>query len=163
MKKEILITLLCAGLMLLTPFTTIAHENKVSSNLTDNPDINGLIVQIRTVVNEILQKYGHIPMVSNLCNVILNALDLFGNILICIILILLLIPCFLLIAVSYYTGMGILLYNVFWIIIVIGMTMEDYCLPYNSLISILPLKSIYTLTETNVITELVRDCPCLQE
>jgi len=34
MKKEILIPLLCAGLMLVTPFTTIAQENKVSINLT---------------------------------------------------------------------------------------------------------------------------------
>jgi len=39
MKKEILITLLCAGLMLVTPFTTVARENKITSNISEQPDI----------------------------------------------------------------------------------------------------------------------------
>ena len=68
MKKPILITFLCAGLMLVTPFSVVARENKISSNLTDEPDIEGLVAELRVVIDEILQTYGHIPMVSNLFN-----------------------------------------------------------------------------------------------
>jgi len=51
MKKEILITLLCASLMLITPFTTIAQENKVSSNLTDESDVEPKDYLFQTIID----------------------------------------------------------------------------------------------------------------
>lgn len=93
MKKSILITLLCAGLMLVTPLSSVAQENKISNNIPDMPDdVDDFVAQIRIVVNEILEKYGYIPMVKSLCNMVLNTLDLFGNIIICIFLYILYIP-----------------------------------------------------------------------
>jgi len=92
MKKEILITLLCAGLMLVTPFITIAQENKVSNNLPEKPDIEGLVAQIRVVIDKILQKYGHIPIINNVCSVILKLLELIGKIIFCITLLIIEIP-----------------------------------------------------------------------
>lgn len=84
MKKEILITLYCAGLILVTPFTTIAQENKVSNNLTDKPDIDGMVAQIRDMIDEVLEKYRYLPMVNNLFDMIINTLNSFGLILYCI-------------------------------------------------------------------------------
>ena len=51
MKKEIIIALVCAGLMLVTPFTTIAQENKVSSNLIEQPDIEPKDYLFQTIID----------------------------------------------------------------------------------------------------------------
>ena len=154
MKKTIFITLLCASLMLVTPLTSVAQENKVSSNLTDNPDINGLIVQIRIVVNEILEKYGHIPMFRSLCDSILNTLGLLGDLTICIILIITLFLTAPFIWDSYFL----------WSLTILCLLLlDDYCPPYDKLISKLPLQSLYTLSQTNDLTNTFDDCPCLQE
>ena len=51
MKKPILITLLCAGLVLVTPFTTVAQENKVSSNLSDEPDVEPKDYLFQTIID----------------------------------------------------------------------------------------------------------------
>ena len=162
MKKPILITLCCATLMLVTPLTSIAQENKVSSNLTDSPDIDGLVTQIRTVVDEILQKYSHIPIISSLCNIILNTLSLIGNVIICIFLIMLAIPIFILYGVFKYLRLDILLVRITLAAVFIGMVIYDYCSPFNKFISKLPFQSLYTLSEPRDITNLARGCPCLQ-
>ena len=160
MKKEILITLLCADLMLVTPFTTIAQENKVSSNLTEKPDINGLIVQIRTVVNEILQKYGNIPMVRGLCNVILNSLGLFVFWLICEIIF---IICLLFVPVVWFCvimGLGYIGQNIAWYISTIASTLDREC-PDNPFEQ--SFHSIYTMLETKDNINTFDGCPCLEE
>ncbi|UCF49087.1 MAG: hypothetical protein JSU91_04875 [Thermoplasmatales archaeon] len=73
MNKPILIALCCASLMLVTPLTSVAQENTVSNNLPEQPnDVEGLVAQLRVVIDEILEKYGHIPMVSSLCDVIIK-------------------------------------------------------------------------------------------
>ena len=62
MKKEILITLCCASLILVTPLTGVAQESTVSSNLPEQPndvdddcDICPAISVISKLVNE--EKY----------------------------------------------------------------------------------------------------------
>lgn len=163
MKKEVFISILCAGLMLVSPFASIAQENKVSSNLSEQPDIDGLVAQIRTVVNEILQKYGHIPMVRSLCNVILNSLDLVGRIIFCIFLIILYIPLLWLCGFIVST-FGVIPPYIGFLWLLIAMIYDDYCppsTPLNNLLS--PFQSLYTLSVTKDITNLAKNCPCLQE
>ena len=84
MKKEILIAIVFASLMLFTPFTTAAQENKVSNNLSEQPDVEGVVAQLLVVINEILQKYGHNPMVRSLFNLILDLIWYPGKIIICV-------------------------------------------------------------------------------
>jgi hypothetical protein len=81
MRKEILIAFICVSLMLVTPLTAVARENKISRNLTDESDVESLVTQLRVVVNKILEKFGHIPKVANFCNVILNKIDSFWGVL----------------------------------------------------------------------------------
>ena len=155
MKKEILITLCCASLMLVTPLTSIAQENTVSSNLPEQPnDVEGLVAQIRTVIDEILQRYGHIPMVRSLCNVILNTLGLLGDLTICIIII---ITALLTMPFIWYS------YFIHSLFILCLLVVDDYCPPYNNLISKLSFQSIYTMLETKDNINTFDGCPCLQE
>ena len=93
MKKTIFITLCCASLMLVTPLTSVAQENTVSNNLPEQPnDVEGLVAQIRVVIDEISEKYSHIPIITKQCGIILNLLELFRNMTICIFSIMLFIP-----------------------------------------------------------------------
>ena len=166
MKKEILITILCTSLMLVTPFTTIAQENKISSNLIEQPYIEGLVAQIRTVVNEILQKYGHIPKISNLFNLILNLLELIGKIMYCIVIAIIVIPIVTLYSIlEYSTGV---FYGIYMLLGLIGFVLltifSKNCIPSTPFDNLfLPFKSIYKLSERNDITKSINDCPCLQD
>ena len=120
-------------------------------------DVEGLVAQIKDVVNEIQAKYGHIPMVRGLCNMIHSALGLVGNFLICTLLMLILVPCALLMMffglVLRMEYVGYIFANICLYIIVLS---GDYCTPYNIQISEIPFNSLYTLSET-------KDCPCLEE
>ena len=157
MKKEILITLLCAGLMLVTPLTGIAQENKISNNISEQSNIEGLFAQITTVIDEILQRYGHIQVVKGLCNVVLNSLGLVGRIIFCVFLYILLIPLTLLAGIFL-----VLEFDYLWRIfgglaILISLRTSIECSGYFNP----SFKSIYTLSGTNDISEI--DCSCLQE
>ena len=164
MKKTIFITLLCAGLMLVTPFITIAQENKVSNNLPEKPDIEGLVAQIRVVIDKILQKYGHIPIINNVCSVILKLLELIGKIIFCITLLIIEIPLAILFLIFEVLG----IYNIcelfLGLLILTASTFDSNCPPSTPLNNLLlPFQSLYTLLETKDITNLAKDCPCLQE
>ena len=162
MKKIILITILCASLMLITPLTSVAQENKISNNLSDKPDIDGLVVQIRTAVDEILQKYGHIPMVRSQCDVILNTLDWFpGNIVFCIFLILIILSLEILFFLL--LRLDIASYTLWVILLILFSYSSSYCNPLNSFNINLSHQPIFTLSETNDSTNQLDGCPCLQE
>jgi len=162
MKKEILITLLCASLMLVTPFTTVARENTVSNNLPDEADIDGLVAQIRTVVDEILEKYGHIQVIGDFCNVILMIMDLSYLLLFCIFLVIITIPIFLLFVIL--MTLNIFPPTIASLLFLLIRIFGDDCSPSTSLINLLPsLNALLNLSETRDITNLIMDCPCLQE
>jgi len=164
MKKEILITLLCAGMLLVTPLVGIAQENKISDSIPDmSDDVEGLIAKIRTVVNEVLEKYGHIPTVRGLCNVILNTLDSAGDMIICIFLIMLFIPVFILHTVFLLLGFENLRQYMAMFTVGIGLLTYVFCPPYNEFISIPSFKFIYTMLETKDNINTFDGCPCLQE
>jgi hypothetical protein len=157
MKKEILVACICACLILVTPFTVVARENTLSNNLTDEPDIEGLVAQLRVVIDEILQKYGYIPMIRTLCNYIHNTMNLIGKIILCAILWAIFIPIFIISELIYIT-MGwvhgfipwLLDYVQLLLILMIGLECNFF-------------GPLWNITETNDITNLAKDCPCLQE
>ena len=144
--------------MLVTPFTTVAQENKESNNVTDKPDAEGLVAQIRTVIIEVLQKYGHIPNVRNPCNAILNKLDSIGLILFCISILVVELPIIILFIIFETLGITKIWYPLGQILFILFHIFDSNC---NELIP--PFKSIYSLSETKDINNLANDCPCLQE
>jgi hypothetical protein len=81
MNKKIIIAFICASLILITSFTVVAQESKVTSNRTDETNIGGSVNQLRIVFNEILEKYGSISNSVNISGIILNLLGLFVKIL----------------------------------------------------------------------------------
>ena len=164
MKKPILITLLCAVLMLVTPLTGVAQENTVSNNLPEQPkDVEGLIVQIRTVVDEILQRYGHIPMVRSLCNIILKTMDSFNLLLFCIFIVVITIPVFIIVFFVWST-FGIIPPTLGPILFLLAMILDSECPQSNTLNNLLPsFKSLYPMLETNDNINTFDGCPCLQE
>ena len=175
MKKTTLITLFCVCLMLVTPFSVIARENTISSNLKEQPDIERIVAQIRVVIDEILQKYGNIPMVKSIFTWILGYLIWIFSMLIwifsyikyfliiiyCVSFFIVLMLLVELANVVYNSGFSrledlILYFGLFLTFLYIG-TGCGWFPPYN------PLKSFYTLLKTNDITNLAKDCPCLQD
>ena len=161
MKKEILVTLCCASLMLVTPFTTIAQENKVSDNLTDKPGIDSLVAQIRTVIDVISQKYSHIPMVRSLSNAIINLLGLIGLWILCTIIFIIAILLGLIVVILIFFNFDDVANYIAAFVFAILWELDSNCPDIWDFIP--PFKSLYHLSETKDITNLVKDCPCLQE
>jgi len=52
MKKYILITMFFVSLMLITPLTVVAQENKIKSIITENPVVDRFIAQINNRIND---------------------------------------------------------------------------------------------------------------
>ena len=158
MKKEILIACICIILILITPFTVVAEENKITSNIVEEPDVDGLVDQIRFVINEILQNYGHLPIIKSLCNMILNTMNLLQRILYCILLYVLFVPIAMLmvffLSVGWTWGIGY-----FMIMFAFGLAMiiDSECTRYFS------LKSFPIITELKEKSNVVSECPCMQE
>jgi hypothetical protein len=146
--------------MLVTPLTGVAQENTVSNNLPEQPnDVEGLVAQIRTVVDEILQRYGHIPMVSSLCNVILNSLGLIVFWVICWVIF---IICILFVPVlwfCYLMGLDYFVEKIFWNVLLVADIIDSECPDIFSP----PIKSLYTMLETKDNINTFDGCPCLQE
>ena len=64
------ILVLFLGIAIAPCIATVQPENiDVEPNVDD---IDGLVAQLRVVINEILQKYGYNPMAAYLCNYILG-------------------------------------------------------------------------------------------
>jgi hypothetical protein len=57
MKKYILITMFFVSLMLITPLTVVAQENKIKSIITENPVVDRFIAQINNRINDNKGKY----------------------------------------------------------------------------------------------------------
>ena len=81
MKKNILIALVCASLILVTPFTVVAQENKIRNNITEEFDVERIVAQIRNRINEKLVKYESKPKLTIFREIILYLLGLFVTIL----------------------------------------------------------------------------------
>jgi methionine-rich copper-binding protein CopC len=75
MMKKILITLVCATLMLITPFTVVAHENKITSTLIEESNVDRIVAQIKTRIDEKLEKYESKSNLTNLMEIILYLSD----------------------------------------------------------------------------------------
>lgn len=166
-NKKILVACLCIILMLITPFTVIARGNKVTSNLIEESDVEGLVAQLRVVINEILQEYGYIPMIRTICNKIVDVLDSFGLILYCIFLIVLMIPVAIIFLILYFLGLRgtyIFLY-VGSIILALSVEFDFNC--HKLVSSNLFLKSLSNIfsidtSDSSILTGL-DECPCMQQ
>ena len=161
MKKHVLIAFAIASLLLITPLTGIAQENKVSSNLSEQPDINGLVSQLRVVIDEILEKYGHILMIRTLCNMILNSLGIIGLWLLCTFILIYVILFGLIALVLSFLNFNIVAEYIVAIVFVILLELDSNCPTIWDFIQ--PFKSLFTLSKTNDFTNLIENCPCLQE
>lgn len=161
MKKEILIASLFVGILLVTPFSVVAMENTISTNLTEKTDIESLVTQLRVIINDILKKYGHISRVNNLCNMILGITDIIGRMIYCIFLIIILIPLIILFLIFFTMGNEEVEYTLGVYIFFTAWVYDDNCPPGNPFFWDWPFKFFYTLLRKKDISELVNDCPCL--
>ena len=176
MKKEILITILCASLIVITPFNVVAREKTISNNIVEQPDVKEFINNYRVAVNEIFEEYSHIPMVFNLCKVLINFLDSLslGLILFCIFVYVEIFVCLVLTFFFFAIGLGYLgAYLAYWGLIG-AMFADSYChnkkeFSYDLYLNKLSnIKSIINadLSNLNVLNNRIEDfidCPCLQE
>ena len=154
MKKEFLITILCAGLLIVTPIVVVARENSISNILSEHPDVEELVAQIRATLNEILKKYGQDPKVNNACGVILFLLYFLARIALCILIFILAIPVLIFYFIALIKGDMKLIEVVSNIQASVLMIIE-LCSP-------IYFKYQPKITKINDITNLVNDCPCLQ-
>jgi hypothetical protein len=117
------------------------------------PDVESLVAQIRIVINEILQDYGHIPIVRSLSNKILGILDSFGTLLYCIFLWILLIPLFIIVLFMTFFGFG--WSYIYWelvdLLLYIAITIDLDCRTSDSKLQL------------NSMSNLIYECPCMQE
>lgn len=81
MKKEIIAVIVYSCIMLITPFSVVAQEDKIISNLTDKLDVKGSVFQHSIISNEIFEKYGSISKAANISSIILNLLGFIVKIL----------------------------------------------------------------------------------
>ncbi len=158
------ITVLFLGLAIQPSIATVQPEKLVVEPNVD--DIDGLVAQLRVAVNDILQKYGHNPIIRSLCNMILDLTWFPGKIIICNLIKILAI------GILYTMGICIVFNLSVYFILILAIFAEAL-----SMVSIglqcppifpvndypLPLKSIFALSETHDITNLAECCPCLQK
>jgi hypothetical protein len=192
-KKTILITLCCASLILVTPFTTVAQENTVSNNVPEQPkDVEGLVAQLRVAINEILQKYGHIPSIAKQCGIILNLIYYILSLMVWVVSLIIWVISLIIWVISLilyipfligwvvYCGIIIIIAEILGIFIDYAIynhlhNLEDFLLSIGLIFVGLYflggcyyddynlLHNIPSLRNINNKTNLTKDCPCLQE
>ena len=163
MNKKILlavgITILFLGLAIQPSVATVPPKK-----IDVEPDIEGLVTQLRVVINEILQDYSHIPIIRTLGNKIINILSLLGSIIICISLILLVSSL-----VIIFIIMGILglkdndIYSALSIMI-LGLAISTMVFCSGYFIQFKTLSNINRLyaSDSPTLTGL-DECPCMQD
>ena len=158
MNKNLLITI---GVIIL--FLGLAIQPSIATpqlkEIDVEPDIEGLVAQLRVVINEILQDYRHIPIVRSLANTILNTISDIGRIIVCVFLYIIIIPLTLLAAIGLSLKIDYLWYLFGTLATFVALILDMECREYFNP----PSKSIYTMLDTNDITNLVDECPCMQE
>ena len=169
MNKEIFFTCICSSLLLMTPLIAVAQENKISNNLAEKPDFEGLVLKIRIVINKIIHEYGHNQIVKNLCNKITGVLDKIGLFLFCAVFgLLVAIPLAILMLLLFFSGITstylgqVIFFTLFSIFFIWDYNCNFITFPVD-IFSGLSSKSILSLTKIKNITKFSDDCPCLQE
>jgi len=175
-NKKIVIACLCSILILITPLV-VSKENKITIDIIEESiivepnvdDVEELVVQLRIVINEILQKYGHITKIRTQCNKIIDILDSFGLIVYCVYLLILIIFLIVLYFTLYFLGFDFM--ELFWRFYVNFYKFEEYCLSSGSKLPLQSLSNInrivasdsFTLTRLDDESNLVSRCPCMQQ
>ena len=147
------ITILFLGVGVQPALATVQTEKQLD-------DVDGLVAQLSFVIDEILQKYGHNPMINSFCNMILNIIWFPGKIVICILLY---------IVTMFIAQLWIWAWQVFDLpiadvlfnlaVLVFILLIAIDCIPFPYKIS----NPIFSLLETKDIINQLDGCPCLQE
>lgn len=151
MKKVIFFAFVFASLILIAPITTIAQENRVSRNISEQPDIDRLVSDIRNEIGKIMERFGYLPMVETMSSIILNLIQNIYEML-----------CVIFIMVGIFIDS---LLNHIWLetgkrfnaIRTLGSTI--FLTAW--VLCIAPFQ--ITLSKSNDLTNSINDCPCLQE
>ncbi|KYK32062.1 MAG: hypothetical protein AYK22_00445 [Thermoplasmatales archaeon SG8-52-3] len=167
MNKEILIAILFTIIMIVTPFITVARENKISNNLTDQPNIKELVIQLNVLIKKISQLYGYIPLVDSLCNRIIGILNTIVLFMFCAIFgLFVAIPLAIIMLILFFSGITntyigqAIFYTLFLIFFIWDYNCNFITFPVVSLLENL-IKPIFTVKNKNDILELYRECPCI--
>ena len=154
------ITILFLGLAIQPSIATVQPEK-----IDVEPDINyakGLVAQLQVVINEILQEYGHIPIIRTLGNIIYNIIVIIWRVLYCTYLLIVAPLTFILALILTLLGINDI-ELVAWAYAYLYL-FDKYCFPLSSnspLKSISNINRIYT-SDSPTLTGL-DDCPCMQE
>ena len=104
-KKQIIISLICAALVFITPFVVVAQENEITENQKYESDLEGLVDQLKILINDILDNFGQFKLIKTLCNIILGALDTIVLLFLCFVFgMLVALPLALLMLILFFTG-----------------------------------------------------------
>jgi hypothetical protein len=157
MKQRIICKGLAVAVILL--FIGVGIQPAIATVQTEKQkDIEGLVAQIKVLIDEILVKYGDIPIVANICSMISFILVyLFVRLALCIFLFILAIPVLFLYLIMLIKG------EIKWHELLINLHVSftelvGWCNPLY-----FPFHLFFSLTEKNDITKTFDGCPCLQE
>jgi hypothetical protein len=166
MKQSIICKTLAVSVILL--FLGLAIQPSVAVEPEKQKDILGLGAQIRTVVNEILQNYGYIPMINTICICLIGALNTIGLNILCIISgLVFILPLLGLIAILFNAGitdapLGKHIFHAMCTIFAIWYYSCSNEKKYSSM-TFPSFEPLTNLIKTNDITNIIEDCPCLRE
>jgi len=169
MKKKILIAIICANLIFITPFTVVAKENKINNNMIARLNIEGLVSKIRVLLDKILERYGQIKIVNNLCNLINEVLEKISLFLFCALFgILVAIPLAIIMLIMFFSGLTnsyigqAIFFALFSIFFIWDFNCNFITFPVDIFQS-LPFNSISPLINKKIYTEFSENCSCLHE
>ena len=145
------------------PAIAIVQPEKIVIE-SDVDDVEGLVAELRIVINEILHKYGHIPMIRTQCYKIIDVLNSFKILINCILIIILAIPLIIIVfsMLVLLIVENYLFQNLFYLLVAMLAYFDVNCrgnyLPFKSLSNInrIVASDSSSLTEIDV-------CPCMKE
>ena len=128
-----------------------------------------LVNQLQELIDRILQKYGQIPLVKNLCNVILGVLETIALFVFCFVFgLFVALPLAILMLILFFTGMTntylgqAIFFAMFAIFFIWDFNCNFITFPVDLLFKSI-INSASEILDTNDILDLAGNCPCLEE
>jgi hypothetical protein len=131
--------------------------------------VEELVNQLQVLIGKILQKYGQIQVVKNLCNIILGALDTIALFLFCFVFgLFVALPLAILMLILFFSGItnSYLGQAIFFALFTIFFFWDYNCNFITFPVDLLfksTINPIYNILETNEVINLTGNCPCLNE
>jgi len=131
--------------------------------------LDELVNKLQVLIGRILQKYGQIPVVKNLCNVILGALETIALFVFCFVFgLFVAIPLAILMLILFFTGITntylgqVIFFAMFAIFFVWDYNCNFITFPVDLLFKSI-INSASDILDTNDILDLAGNFPCLKE